>query len=89
MLTVPLPTTEAHTHGVQRASKASVLRAAGPRYTPINDSSFMKKEQPDGNLCCIEPATENVCQESGLFPLASWILSASRSGIKMAQEGRP
>ena len=76
-LTAPLPATEAHAHGVQRASKASsVLRAAGPRYTPINDSSFMKKEQPDGNLCRIEPATENVCQASGLFPPASWILSA-------------
>lgn len=36
----------------------------------------MKEEQPDGNLCCIEPATENVCQASGLFPPASWILSA-------------
>ena len=35
----------------------------------------MKKEQPDGNLCCIEPAKENVCQASGLFPPAFWILS--------------
>lgn len=70
-----------HTHRAQRSSKAStVLQPAGLRYTPINDASFMKKEQPNGNLCCIEPAKENTCQVSGLLSLASWILFTLRIG---------
>lgn len=70
-----------HTHRAQRSSKAStVLQPAGLRYTPINDASFMKKEQPNGNLCCVEPAKENTCQVSGLLSLASWILFTLRIG---------
>lgn len=63
----------------QRSSPTStVLPAAALQYPPINDSSFMKEEQPDGNFCCIESARENACQVSGLLSLEPWILLTLR-----------
>lgn len=67
--------TDSHAH---RGPTSTVLPAAALQYPPINDSSFMKEEQPDGNFCCIESARENACQVSGLLSLEPWILLTLR-----------
>lgn len=53
------------TRGPGRLSAA--LLAAELPYAPVNDSSFMKKEQSNGNLCRIKSAKENAHQVSGLL----------------------
>lgn len=43
----------------------SAARVVGERcHAPVNDSFFMKKEQANGNLCCVESAREKACQVS-------------------------
>lgn len=52
-------------------AKCSTARRVGEfRHAPINDSSFMKEEQSNGNLCCIE----SVREKAGQAPLDSWRL---------------
>ena len=57
------------------------------RHAPINDSFFMKKEQSNGNLCCIESARERARQAS----LDSWTLcipppTPRSSGVKEVKQ---
>lgn len=59
---------------------------AEPRYAPVNDSSFMKKEQSNGNLCCIESAKENACQASGSLPWTPGDFEALSSGTEEVKE---
>lgn len=64
------------------------LLATQLQHAPVYDSSFMKKEQSNGNLCCIKSAKENVHQACRL---ALWIPEysvLSSSGIKEAKECR-
>lgn len=46
----------------------AVAIVAEPGHSPINDASFVQKEQPNGNLSCIESATEMI----GVGFLSSW-----------------
>lgn len=58
-----------HPQGPRGSAKRSTARRVGKLcHAPINDASFMKEEQANGNLCCIESARE----EAGQAPLDSW-----------------
>lgn len=48
-------------------SLSTLLLQGGLQDTPVNDSSFVKKEQSDGDLGCIESAKESVLQRAGLW----------------------
>ena len=55
---------------------------AGIQHAPVNDSSFMKKEQSNGDLCRIKSAEGNAGQASGLLFGFLNVSYPSSSGIK-------